>query len=46
VLPIIAGSRPEQVRENVGALDVKLTEEQVQRLDAAGNPDVRKAWLR
>ena len=46
ILPIIAGSRPEQVRENLAALDVRLTGEQVERLTAAGNPDVTKAWLR
>lgn len=46
VLPIIAGSNPDQVRENVAALNVKLTEDQVRRLDTAGDPDVRKAWLR
>ena len=46
ILPIIAGSRPEQVEENLGALDIVLSPEQVERLTAAGNPDVKKAWLR
>ena len=46
VLPIIAGSRPEQVRENLAALNVTLTDEQVARLTTAGDPDVKKAWLR
>lgn len=46
VLPIIAGSQPEQLRRNIAALDVKLTEEQLQTLDIAGNPDVKQAWLR
>jgi aryl-alcohol dehydrogenase-like predicted oxidoreductase len=46
MLPIIAGSRPEQVRENLGALNVKLTDDQVERLTTSGNPDVKKAWLR
>lgn len=46
VLPIIAGSRPEQVRENLAALNVDLTDEQVTRLTTAGDPDVKKAWLR
>ena len=46
ILPIIAGSRPEQVKENLGALDVALSDEQVERLTTAGNPDVKKAWLR
>ncbi len=46
VLPIIGGSRPEQVRENIAALDVELSEEQMNILDTAGNPDVKKDWLR
>jgi aryl-alcohol dehydrogenase-like predicted oxidoreductase len=46
VLPIIAGSRPEQLSENIAALDTTLTEDQMTRLDTAGNPDVKQAWLR
>ena len=46
VLPIIAGSQPEQLAENIAALDVTLTDDQVRRLDTAGNPDVEQAWLR
>lgn len=46
VLPIVAGSRPEQLLENIAALDVRLTPEQMARLDTAGNPDVKQAWLR
>ena len=46
VLPIIAGSRPEQLRQNIGALAIRLNEDQMQRLNTAGNPDVKKAWLR
>ena len=46
VLPIIAGSRKEQVQENIGALAVTLSAEQMERLTRAGDPDVRKAWLR
>jgi aryl-alcohol dehydrogenase-like predicted oxidoreductase len=46
VLPIVAGSRPEQVLENINALGVRLSSEQLSRLDTAGTPDVRKAWLR
>jgi aryl-alcohol dehydrogenase-like predicted oxidoreductase len=46
VLPIVAGSRREQLSENLAALDVKLTPEQMERLNTAGNPDVRQAWLR
>jgi aryl-alcohol dehydrogenase-like predicted oxidoreductase len=46
VLPIVAGSRPEQLSENLASLDVKLTPDQMERLNTAGNPDVRQAWLR
>jgi aryl-alcohol dehydrogenase-like predicted oxidoreductase len=46
VLPIIAGSRPEQLLENVAALDITLDKNQLARLDTAGNPDVKQAWLR
>ena len=46
VLPIIAGSQPEQLAENIAALDVTLTDDQVRRLDTAGNPDIEQAWLR
>lgn len=46
VLPIIAGSRPEQLAENIAALDVRLSDAQMLRLNTAGNPDVKKAWLR
>jgi aryl-alcohol dehydrogenase-like predicted oxidoreductase len=46
VLPIVAGSRPEQLEQNIAALDITLTAGQMQRLDTAGNPDSKKAWLR
>lgn len=46
VLPIIAGSKPEQVRENIDALDVALSDDQMVMLTTAGNPNVKKAWLR
>lgn len=46
VLPIVAGSRPEQLVENLGALAIGLTREQMGRLDSAGNPDIEQAWLR
>ena len=46
VLPIIAGSKPEQLNENLAALDVRLSDDQMDRLNTAGNPDVKKAWLR
>lgn len=45
VLPIIAGSRPEQLAENIAALAVTLTADQMKRLDTAGNPDIKQAWL-
>jgi len=46
VLPIIAGSEPAQVTENLAALKVTLSAAQMQRLNEAGNPCVKKAWLR
>ncbi len=46
VLPIIGGSKPEQVLENIAALRVTLTGEQLRRLDTAGNPEIKQAWLR
>ncbi len=46
VIPIVAGSRPEQVLENVGALRLELTGDQMRRLNAAGNPEIKQAWLR
>src|SRR5688500_18203394 len=46
VLPVIAGSRREQVLENIGALDISLTDDQMKRLAMAGNPDIKQAWLR
>jgi len=46
VLPIIAGSKPEQLTENIAGLDITLTEDQMRRLDTAGNPDIKQAWLR
>ena len=38
VLPIIAGSTTEQLAENIAALAIKLSEDQMRRLDAAGGP--------
>jgi aryl-alcohol dehydrogenase-like predicted oxidoreductase len=46
VLPIVAGSRLEQLAENLAALRIQLSEDQMSRLDAAGNPDIKQAWLR
>lgn len=36
VLPLIAASTEEQLSENIGALSVKLSDEQMQRLNSAG----------
>ena len=45
VLPIIAGSNTTQLGENIEALNLHLTPEQMEFLNNAGNPDVKKAWL-
>jgi aryl-alcohol dehydrogenase-like predicted oxidoreductase len=45
VLPIIAGSRVEQLEENIHALDIKLTNEQMHRLNTAGDPVIEQAWI-
>jgi aryl-alcohol dehydrogenase-like predicted oxidoreductase len=45
ILPIIAGSRTEQFRENIGALDITFSADQMRRLDTAGNPVVEEAWI-
>jgi aryl-alcohol dehydrogenase-like predicted oxidoreductase len=39
VLPIIAGSSTEQLAENIAALGVTISEDQMTRLNTAGNPD-------
>jgi aryl-alcohol dehydrogenase-like predicted oxidoreductase len=39
VLPIIAGSRTEQLAENIAALNLKISDDQMARLNTAGNPD-------
>jgi len=46
VLPIIAGSRLEQLQETIGALSVNLSEEQMMILNTAGNPEIKQSWLR
>ena len=38
VLPIIAGSRLEQLTENIAALNVRLSGDQMKRLNSAGDP--------
>ena len=45
VLPIIAGSKTEQIDENIAALNVTLTPDQMQRLNTAGNPVIERAWI-
>ena len=45
ILPIIAGSKIDQIAENIAALDVTLTDDQMRRLDTAGNPVIERAWL-
>jgi aryl-alcohol dehydrogenase-like predicted oxidoreductase len=45
ILPIIAGSRTEQLDENIKALDIELTGDQMRRLSTAGNPVLETAWL-
>jgi aryl-alcohol dehydrogenase-like predicted oxidoreductase len=45
VIPIIAGSRTEQLQENIDALAIKLSEEQMHALDTAGDPVVETAWI-
>ena len=46
ILPLFGGSRVEQLEENLGAVDVQLSDDQMDVLNTAGNPDVKKAWLR
>ena len=38
VLPLIAASTGKQLKENIDALDVRLTADQMERLNAAGGP--------
>jgi aryl-alcohol dehydrogenase-like predicted oxidoreductase len=45
VLPIIAGSKVEQLAENIEALDLSLSEKQLLALSTAGDPDIKVAWL-
>ena len=45
ILPIIAGSRTEQLAENIAGLGVTLTEPQMARLNTAGNPDAAQGWI-
>ena len=45
ILPIIAGSRTEQLQENIDALAIKLSGEQMHALDTAGDPVVETTWI-
>jgi aryl-alcohol dehydrogenase-like predicted oxidoreductase len=45
ILPIIAGSRIEQLRENIAALEITLSSDQMLRLDTAGNPVAKQGWI-
>jgi aryl-alcohol dehydrogenase-like predicted oxidoreductase len=45
VLPIIAGSRTEQLKENIDALDLTLTDDQMKRLNTAGESDSSQGWI-
>ena len=45
VLPIIAGSKIDQLKENVAALNLVLSNEQMQTLNTAGDPVIKQAWL-
>lgn len=45
VQPIIAGSKTAQLKENIEALNIKLTAEQMKRLNTAGDPVILEAWL-
>lgn len=40
VIPIVGGRRPEQIRENLGFLDLHLEPEHLERLDAATAPSL------
>lgn len=45
ILPIIAGYKIEHLDENIRALNIRLSDEHMELLNTAGNPDVKKAWL-
>jgi len=45
ILPIIAGSSTEQLAENIGALKIALSPEQMQFLNEAGNPEAKTGWI-
>ena len=45
VLPIIAGSMKEQLKENIDALGITLSADQMKRLTSAGDPTILATWL-
>jgi len=45
ILPIVAGSTIEQFQQNIDALKLHLSDEQMEKLSTAGNPVIRNAWL-
>ena len=45
VLPIIAASQEEQLRENIEALNITLTDAQMQHLETAGNLTIGQGWI-
>jgi aryl-alcohol dehydrogenase-like predicted oxidoreductase len=45
ILPIIAGSKIDQLRESIVALDITLTNEQMHKLDTAGDPVAKEGWI-
>jgi aryl-alcohol dehydrogenase-like predicted oxidoreductase len=45
ILPIITGSRIDQLEENIAALKVELSEDHMRRLETAGGPVIERAWL-
>lgn len=45
ILPIVAASRTGQLKENIAALNLTLSAEQMQRLNTAGVSDAKQGWL-
>jgi aryl-alcohol dehydrogenase-like predicted oxidoreductase len=45
ILPIIAGSKIEQLRGNIAALAITLTPGQMTRLNEAGNSGAKQGWI-
>ncbi|GAJ12246.1 unnamed protein product, partial [marine sediment metagenome] len=44
VIPLVAADTPTEMRENLGALDVKLSAEQMTLLNRAGNVSGHARW--